>query len=73
MYGYISFAKASLGLLIGSLLYFYFGLNGPFSGIVLSAFVAHFYILTGSAYLVILDKVISSDFAVKSFFVMIIL
>ena len=48
MYGYISFAKASLGLLIGSLLYFYFGLNGLFSGIVLSAFVAPLFWMRGT-------------------------
>ena len=41
--------------------------------LALFVFLVHFYILTGSAYLDILDKVISSDFAVKSFFVMIIL
>lgn len=39
LYGYISFSKASLGLLIGAALYQRFGLHGVFLGLIFSAIV----------------------------------
>lgn len=43
LYGFISFTKASLGLLIGVLLYIRFGLNGIFGGIIFSACAVPFF------------------------------
>lgn len=42
LYGYISFSKAGLGLLIGAVLYRYFGLHGVFFGLIFSAIVTPF-------------------------------
>lgn len=39
LYGYLSFSKASLGLLIGAALYHHFGLHGVFLGLIFSAIV----------------------------------
>ncbi len=39
LYGYISFSKAGLGLLVGGVLYFFMGLHGIFVGLIFSAIV----------------------------------
>lgn len=48
LYGYISFSKASLGLLMGVLLYRYFGLQGVLGGLVFSAIVTPFFWMRNS-------------------------
>ena len=40
LYGYISFTKSILGLLIGLMLYLIFGFNGILTGLILSAIIA---------------------------------